>query len=75
MKGKGKWWAHRDSNPGQTDYEAVEPGASWFCNLKNSKSFFQAKPPGPTETEPLPNLAGIGWLTELRKWQISNEFQ
>jgi|TARA_B110000093_G_C12588155_1_gene252866 hypothetical protein len=19
-----KWWAHEDSNPGQTDYEAVE---------------------------------------------------
>ncbi|MFT7139405.1 MAG: hypothetical protein ACI9B8_001825, partial [Sulfitobacter sp.] len=24
---KGKWWAHEDSNLGQTDYEAVELGA------------------------------------------------
>ena len=71
----GKWWAHRDSNPGQTDYEAVELRAFWFCNLKNSKSFFQAKSPMPTETEPLPNSAGVGWLTELRKWQIPNGFQ
>jgi len=43
--------------------------------MKNSKNFFQVKLSRPTETEPLPSLAGIGWLTELRKRQISNGFQ
>jgi hypothetical protein len=75
MKSNEKWWAHEDSNLGQTDYEAVELRASGFCNLKNSKNFFLAELQRPTETEPIPNLAGVGWITELGKWQNSKGFQ
>jgi hypothetical protein len=38
--------------------------------LKNPKNFFQANPPKPTETEPIPNLPGVGWFAELGKWRI-----
>jgi hypothetical protein len=51
-----KWWAFDDSNLGQTDYEAVQPGPAEFCNLKNSNRFSSAEPAKLTETEPLPNL-------------------
>jgi len=37
-----KWWAHQDSNLGQTDYEAVQPDPVEFSNLKNSKRFSPA---------------------------------
>ncbi|MFT7472281.1 MAG: hypothetical protein ACI8XU_002178 [Kiritimatiellia bacterium] len=75
MKNNKKWWAHRDSNPGQTDYEAVQLGLCVAGKLKNSKKFSFTELPGPTETEPLPNLPGVGRFTELGKWKIPNGFQ
>jgi len=75
MKGKKKWWAHRDSNPGQTDYEAVEPAGNYLSKPKSRNEFSFSKFLSMTETEPLPNLVGVGWFTELGKWKIPNGFQ
>ena len=75
MKGKGNWWAHRDSNPGQTDYEAVEPAGNSLSKWKSSNEFSFSEPLELTETELLPNLVGVGRLTELGKSKNSNGFQ
>jgi hypothetical protein len=72
---KGKWWAHEDSNLGQTDYEAVELDNSLLRKLKTRNDFSFSALSNLTETEPLPNLPGVGWLTELGKWKDSNGFQ
>ena len=67
MKGKEKWWAHRDSNPGQTDYEAVELAGKYLSKWKSRNEFSFSELLSPTETEPLPNLVGVGRFTELGK--------
>tara|TARA_B110000879_G_C11110809_1_gene487363 strand:- start:1182 stop:1409 length:228 start_codon:yes stop_codon:yes gene_type:complete len=69
------WWAHRDSNPGQMDYEAVEPELSVSSKPKNFNEFYFAATINPTETEPIPNLAGVGRFSELGKWKIPNGFR
>jgi len=69
------WWAHRDSNPGQTDYEAVEPAGELLSKWKRRNEFSFSEPLELTETEPLPNLAGISCFTELGKSKNSNGFQ
>ena len=74
MKGKGNWWAHRDSNPGQTDYEAVEPVGDSLSKWKSRNEFSFPELLSPTETDPLPSLVGVGWFTELGRWKISNGF-
>ena len=70
MKGKGNWWAHRDSNPGQTDYEAVEPVVVSLSKPQSRNEFSFSELLSLTETEPLPNLIGVGWFAELDKWKI-----
>jgi len=64
MKKKEKWWAHRDSNPGQTDYEAVELRLNVSSKSKNANEFNFGVFSELTETEPISNLPEIGWTTE-----------
>ena len=69
------WWAHRDLNPGQTDYEAVELAVNFVSKLKSPNEINLAVHIDPTDTESIPNLAGIGRLTEPGKWKNPNGFQ
>jgi hypothetical protein len=72
---KGKWWAHEDSNLGQTDYEAVELDNSLRRKPKTRIEFSFSELSILTETELIPNLvAGVG-STELGKWQNSERFR
>ena len=54
------------------DYEAVEPELSVSSKPKNFNEFYFAATINPTETEPIPNLAGVGRFTELGEWKIPN---
>ncbi|MFT6435100.1 MAG: hypothetical protein ACJAVI_003151 [Candidatus Azotimanducaceae bacterium] len=72
---KGKWWAHEDSNLGQTDYEAVELRLKVSSKSKNANEFNFGVFTEPTETEPIPNLIGVDWFAELGKWKILNGFR
>jgi hypothetical protein len=59
--------AHRDSNPGQTDYEAVQPIVVSLSKPKSRNEFSFSELLSLTEIEPLPNLIGGDRLTELGK--------
>ncbi len=67
--------AHRDLNPGLTDYEAVEPVVVSLSKPKSRNKFSFPELLSLTETEPLPNLLGVDWFTELGKWKIPNGFR
>jgi hypothetical protein len=75
MKRKENWWAHRDSNPGQTDYEAVELGRNSLSKWKSRNEFSFSDMSGLAESELLPNLVGDDRFAELSKPKILNRFQ
>ena len=53
----------------------MEPELSVSSKPKNFNGFHFAATINPTETEPIPNLAGVGRFTELGKWKIPNGFR
>ncbi|PCJ19048.1 MAG: hypothetical protein COA96_16420 [SAR86 cluster bacterium] len=71
---KEKWRAHRDSNPGQTDYEAMQPVVVSLSKPKSRNEFSFTELLSLTETEPLLNLLGVRLFTELGKWKNLNGF-
>ena len=50
----------------------MEQELSVSSKPKNSNEFHFAATINPTETEPIPNLAGVGRFTELGEWKIPN---
>jgi hypothetical protein len=74
MKSNEKWWAHEDSNLGQTDYEAVELEYFLFRKPKTCYGFSFSEPSNLTETEINPNRTTKTGSPELRKWQIPKSF-
>jgi len=68
------WWAHQDSNLGQTDYESKEQSPFFSSNSQNCKEFSFTELPILAETDPYPNRIARWSPTEPTKLKNSNGF-